>query len=105
MTERIFEKDQCYFLFTHFDEDSRIPSVETYVFIGKNILGESPEMASEDRWYFQSGESRAQGLFDRKLHVPAEHLVAVGPDMIDEFVAVRDLIDKLRQWSNSKNAK
>jgi hypothetical protein len=100
----VFEKDQCYFLVTHFDHDCRLPSVETYVFVGKNILGETAAASSDDRWYFQSGELRAQsGLFDRSRHIPAEHLIVIGEDMIDEFVDIRGLIDRLEQLAKPKN--
>jgi len=44
----------CYFLLGYFDEDLRLPSIETYIYLGKNILDETE---GDARWYFQEAES------------------------------------------------
>lgn len=45
----------CYFLVWYYDDDLRIPDIETYIFIGKNVLPSDKE--DDERWYFQNPES------------------------------------------------
>lgn len=50
----LFREGACYFLLGYYDEDFNLPSVETFIYLGKNLLGED---ATNERWYFQQAES------------------------------------------------
>lgn len=41
-----------YFLVGYFDDDLTIPDIETYIYIGKNVLPCDKD-EDEDSWYFQ----------------------------------------------------
>ena len=63
MPESEFAIGQCYFLFGYFDEERRLPEVETYVFIGENLHGEVRGSESQS-WYFRNAgvlESGSEG--------------------------------------------
>jgi len=46
---------ECYFDISFSDTQSEIPSIETWIYIGKNLLtGEGPP---DDLWYFQDPDS------------------------------------------------
>jgi len=86
----------CYFLIGYYDEDLRVPSIETYIYLGKNLLGET---ATDERWYFQEAESFVEGgrpasLENRKnddiLCSPSDHL----PDFLDAAQLAR-LLERL----------
>jgi|GEM_PF-6631584 len=70
----------CYFLIGYYDEDLKVPSIETYIYLGRNLRGEH---AADERWYFQEAGSFIEGgrpasLKNRKnddiLCSPADHL-------------------------------
>ena len=75
----------CYFLIGYFDDDLRLPSIETFIYLGKNLLGDSE---NDPRWYFQEAESfvrngrqvpRSGRDNDDILATPLAHL----PDFVD----------------------
>lgn len=48
------KEGECYFEISFWDTQSDIPCIETWIYVGKNLLaGES----SDDLWYFQDPES------------------------------------------------
>lgn len=47
-----FERGKCYFMLSYFDEDLLMPLIETYVYIGMNLLA-TDAPASEPVWYFK----------------------------------------------------
>jgi hypothetical protein len=49
-----FKEGACYFLVGYYDDDMKLPAIESYIYLGKNLLGEAE---SEERWYFQEAES------------------------------------------------
>ena len=56
--EKLIEGN-VYFLVEYFDNKLSIPDIETYIYIGKNVL--STDAASdEENWYFQDPESYLQ---------------------------------------------
>ena len=102
MSEQDLRKGDCYFLLTYHDEDLKLPSIATYVFVGKNIFKES-RSKNGDRWFFQTAESQVKdGLFDPKIHRPGEQLLAAGQDMLDEFYDPGQLAEKLRDLSKRR---
>ena len=75
-----FKEGACYFLVGYYDEDFKLPSIETFIYLGKNLLGEN---ATNERWYFQQAESFARNgrvlpsagrKNDDILATPPEHL-------------------------------
>ena len=96
MRPEILCEDRCYFLLTYHDKELRLPEITTYIYVGKNIF-DSGGSENDPRWFFQTAESRvSDGLFDPKVHEPAETLLAVEQDMLDEFCDLGKLIDTLR---------
>lgn len=49
-----FKEGACYFLVGYYDDDLKLPAIDTFIYLGKNLLGEAE---SEGRWYFQHAES------------------------------------------------
>jgi hypothetical protein len=45
---------ECYFEISFWDTQSDIPCIETWIYVGKNLLKEGTQ---ENRWYFQDPES------------------------------------------------
>jgi hypothetical protein len=91
----------CYFLLTYHDQDLRLPSIETYVFLGKNIFGLS-QTRQGDRWFFQSAESVVEnGPFRPQRDTPSESITAAGEEMIEDFDDALGLIERLRKFAQS----
>jgi len=49
-----FKEGACYFLVGYYDDGMKLPAIETFIYLGKNLLGEAE---NEERWYFQQAES------------------------------------------------
>jgi len=49
-----FKEGACYFLLGYYDDSMKLPAIETFIYLGKNLLGEAEH---EERWYFQQAES------------------------------------------------
>jgi hypothetical protein len=89
--ERIptFRDGICYFLLGYHDEDFKFPSIETYVYLGKNLLGED---ASDDRWYFLEAESFVHGGKPASLrNRNNDDILCVPSDLLKDFLDARQL--------------
>ena len=53
-TEELRE-GECYFDMSFYDTRNDIPSIQTWIYIGKNLL--KADATRGDRWYFQDPES------------------------------------------------
>jgi hypothetical protein len=82
-------------LFGYFDEERRLPEIETYVFIGENLHGEVRGSESQS-WYFRNAETFPQRGF-RQEHQDKGQIFAVGEGMIENFIGVADLLKELRK--------
>jgi len=56
----MLEKDnlfdgKIYYLVWYYDADLCMPDIETYIYVGKNVLP-SDKSSEEDQWYFQNPE-------------------------------------------------
>ena len=49
-----FKEGACYFLIGYYDDGMKLLAIETFIYLGKNLLGEAER---EERWYFQQAES------------------------------------------------
>jgi hypothetical protein len=95
MTEEIkFEPGQCYFMLGYCDRDLRIPDIETYIFLGRNVFG--PQ--SEDLWYFQEARSFVEhGRVKTTSDPNYEHVMGIAKDALSSFVDWRGLIEELTE--------
>lgn len=62
---------QCYFMVSYLDNSMRIPEIETYIYVGKNLY---PEDGNNGRnfWYFQNPETYLKtGAFNEQP--PGDH--------------------------------
>lgn len=54
---------QSYFLLGFYDEEMCVPDIESYIYVGSNLLPSDKE-AKEEWWYFQDPETyMKQGCF------------------------------------------
>lgn len=53
-TEELTE-GECYFDMAFYDTRSEIPTIQTWIYVGKNLL--KADTTRGDRWYFQDPES------------------------------------------------
>ena len=54
---------QCYFLLGFYDDEMSIPDIESYIYVGGNLLP-SDKGVKEEWWYFQNPETyMKQGCF------------------------------------------
>lgn len=89
-----YEPGQCYFMFGYCDRDLRIPDIDTYIFLGRNVFGPK----SEDRWYFQEARSFVEhGRITTTSDPNYEHVMAITKDALSNFVDWRGLIEELTE--------
>lgn len=88
---------ETYYLVTYFDEKLRYPSIDTFVYLGRDIFGD--RAADEDAlWVFQTAGSYVEdGPYDPKRKGPTDFLLTVGSDMIGDFLSLSDLIEDLKK--------
>ena len=84
-----------YYLLTFLDEEAQSPSIDTFVFLGVNILGEWGP-ADGTRWYFQTADSYiTDGQFDADTNQSTDQLLVADADMLEAFLDVSELADNL----------
>lgn len=80
-----------YFMVSYYDEKIKLPLLETYVFIGKNIL----KNEREELWYFKDPDafiSEGYNLTEEMF----ETSVCLGVDTIELMLDYEELIEKLK---------
>ncbi len=86
---------RCYFLISFLDEEMRIPEIETYIYIGKNLISES-DVSDESGWYFQDPESYLSvGQFDSSRKDIARDVMRVDDHTLDLLCDLPGLIRRL----------
>ena len=86
---------RCYFLISFLDEEMRIPEIETYIYIGKNLISES-DVSDESGWYFQDPESYLKhGPFKSTRKNLGRDVVCVDENTLDLFCELPVLISRL----------
>lgn len=56
INEGSFVTGRCYFLLSYYNDDMSIPDIESYIYVGKNVMP-SDKKTKEEWWYFQSPET------------------------------------------------
>jgi hypothetical protein len=104
MTKRIEEfmvqgpeelnEGECYFEISFCDTQSEIPCVETWIYVGKNLL--KSDGPTDNRWYFQDPESYVQHGNFVDLAKEIEHdVVAADLDAVRGFYCFGGLREAL----------
>ena len=88
-----FREDICYFLLGYHDEAFKYPSIEPYVYLGKNLLDEDP---SDERWYFLEAESFVREGKPRSLRNRNNDDIICAPvDLLKDFLDAKELANVL----------
>jgi hypothetical protein len=88
-----FREGICYFLLGSHDEAFRFPSIESYVYLGKNLLGEE---ASNERWYFLEAESFVrQGKPTSLRNRSNDDVICAPADLLKDFLDAKQLANVL----------
>lgn len=86
----------CYFLVSYFDQEMRFPDIETYVFVGINLLEGKAEGGSY--WYFQDAESYVeQGIFTQIEDKTSREVMRADKDGLEMFFDYDGLFDVLEE--------
>lgn len=86
----------CYFMVSYFDQEMRFPDIESYIYVGTNLL-ESDE-ADNPYWYFQDAESYVeQGVFTQIEDKTSRKLVRADEDALEMFFDYDGLLCVLRE--------
>lgn len=90
-----FEIGRCYFMLSFFDGNGRMPLVETYVFIGTNLMEADPK-SSETTWYFKKPDSYIES--DIRLdQADQESCIRVGADTMELMLDMSQLLQQLKE--------
>jgi hypothetical protein len=86
----------CYFLVSYFDQGMRFPDIETYVFVGSNLLeGDAGDVSY---WYFQDAESYAeQGIFTQIEDKASREVMRADEEALEMFFDYDGLFDVLAE--------
>src|SRR5262245_41981010 len=88
-----FREGICYFLLGYHDEAFKFPSIESYVYLGKNLLGEKP---SDERWYFLEAESFVrEGKPTSLRNRSNDDIVCAPADLLKDFLDAKQLANVL----------
>lgn len=88
-----FEPGRYYFLLGYYDRKFRFPLIQTYVFIGKNIDGDSN---AGDRWYFQEPEAFLRSpRADQGADDDENGIVTATEEALEGFVDLAGLVAEL----------
>jgi hypothetical protein len=90
---------KAYFVQGYFDREGRIPLIDTYIYIGKNLFAEKKSLQS-DEWFFQDPESFLKnGSFttmskEKKAKIKPD-IYCVNKKALFSFYDIYGLIEKL----------
>ena len=82
---------------SYFDQGMRFPDIETYVFVGNNLLEDD---GGEDMsyWYFQDAESYAeQGIFTQIEDKASREVMRADEEALEMFFDYDGLCDVLEE--------
>lgn len=89
-----FEQGGRYFLVGYYDDNLTLPSIETLIYLGKNLLG---EVDRDERWYFQEADSFARnGRVLPHAGRDNEDILAVPRDHLKDVLDPVQLADLLK---------
>jgi len=85
---------ECYFEISFSDTQSEIPCIETWIYVGKNVL--PGDEASNDHWYFQDPDSYLKDGSFVHLSDETEHdVVTADADAVLGFYSFEGLREAL----------
>jgi hypothetical protein len=90
-----FEMGRCYFMLSFFDNEGRMPLVETYVFIGTNLMDQDRK-SSGTTWYFKKPDSYIHSGA-RLEEADLESCIRVGEDTIELMLDMSQLLQQLQE--------
>ena len=86
--------EQTYFMLGYYDRALRIPFVQTYIYLGLNILGKT----DADYWFFQeAGSFVSAGSAVHRTAGVDEDIISVTEDGLSNFVSWSGLIAELSE--------
>lgn len=90
-----FVVGQCYFMIDYYDQGLSVPRLDTYIFVGKNVLPSDGH--GDDFWYFQEpGSYLNEGGF--YLLPPADHgVLRLKEDALDLVFDIESAAEVLRK--------
>ena len=90
-----FIEGACYFLVGYYDEELLLPFVQTYIYLGRNVLGDA---GHDSRWYFQEAESFVRnGRVVPRTGRKNEDILISPSDHLEDFLSYSQLAELLRQ--------
>jgi hypothetical protein len=89
-----FEIGRCYFMLSFFDSNGRMPLVETYVFIGTNLM-DADQKSAETTWYFKKPDNYIESDV-RLREEDHESCIRVGEDTIELMLDMSQLLQQLK---------
>jgi hypothetical protein len=92
---KTFNLGKCYFTLSYYDEQLDMPLVETYVFIGVDLL-EGDKDRPERTWYFKLPDNFVSTGY-RLERTEFEQCVRFGEDTIELVLDLPDLVSQLQK--------
>ena len=90
-----------YYLIGYFDNNLKIPDVETYIYVGKNVLP-SDKNSNGDSWYFQDPSSfLSKGYFYENQNKEGFDIVRADEETLETIFDVSGLINELSDIENA----
>lgn len=88
-----FERGCCYFLLGYYDREFRFPLIQTYVYVGKNLDGDSD---ASDHWYFQDPEAFLRAQRDKNgVSVDDSGIITATKESLEGFFDLTGLLAEL----------
>ena len=92
---------RAYFIAGYCDEDMRVPDIDTYIFIGKN-MADGDDNRNQDSWYFQTPSSYfAEGIITEIKGNVEDKILLLGSDVLDMVYDLEGLIEFLNNLKTS----
>ena len=88
-----FEMGHCYFMLSFFDNEGRMPLVETYVFIGVNLMEQDQQGTT---WYFKKPDGYIKSGA-RLEKADLKSCIRVGEDTIELMLDMAQLLQQLQE--------
>jgi len=90
-------EEQNYFFLKYYDKKSKIPKINTVIFVGKNVLTEK-KYSKNDEWYFQDVESYLEyGSFLHMSGIEKREVFALEKKDLSSIYDLSMLIDVLKR--------
>jgi hypothetical protein len=91
---RILKPGRCYFMLSFFDDASKFALIESYVFLGLDLM-EGDSSQTERTWYFKDPEQFLTSGYKLDA-LDQEHCIRVGEDTIELVLDHFQLAEQLK---------